>query len=135
MSKRYKKQRRLRYYRRHPELIKKFAEYCGLELCGYTGECDQCQSPRPDAPVWVLMCRGEETEVSEVVCHDCVPRYYFMLRGAQCFWGSREYDRWQRNSERTYQAIRRDRRWRINVGLETPVKYRYIEQHEPDGLF
>lgn len=56
------------------ERVEELAKECELELCGYAGECNQCETPT--GRTWAKMFRGECEEVSEYVCEKCLPAYH-----------------------------------------------------------
>jgi len=56
------------------ERAEKLADECELELCGYAGECNQCETPT--GRTWAKMFRAECEEVSEYVCEKCLPAYH-----------------------------------------------------------
>lgn len=104
MSVRHRKLKRLRYYRRHPAILDKFAAEVGLEICGFTGDCDSCPEGRPeDVRTWASMCRGEVTEVGEYVCANCLPEYRRQRIDEWHYYGTRSFHTLHRHQERQWQ--------------------------------
>lgn len=112
VSARYRKFKRLRYYRRSPAKLDEFAAACGLELCKYRGECVFCPEEVRDrkARTWMLMSYGECTEAVECVCANCLPEYYRDKMAELSQYGTRSYMRWHNHNERQWQAEQRMKR-------------------------
>ena len=98
MSKRNQKIKRRRYYRRMPAKLDWMAVRLGLEICGYLGICDFCETAEElQARCWARMSRGEVTEMDEAVCANCLPDYYRDEMANRNQENTRAWERWWRN--------------------------------------